>query len=345
MIVNICELPVQLTPPLVYTAVTVIVATNGAVPALTAINEAILPVPFAANPIDGALLVQLKESAPVGPVVGLLKLITAVGVPLHTTWPATGFTIGVGFIVIVNVTGVPTQPLATGVTVMVAVIGPLVALVVKNGSISPLPLAARPMPVLLFVQLKTVPATVPPTVPSKAISNVVAPVQYTLLLTGKTVGVGFTVIVKFFEGPVQLAPPLVYTGVTTIVAVTGTFVAFNAVNDPILPVPPAARPIDGLLFVQLKTVPATAPLKLTAAVAVLLHTTWLATGSMIGGGLTVIVNVIGVPTQLTAPLVYVGVTVIVATTGALVTLIATKLAILPVPLAARPMLGALLVQS
>lgn len=53
----------------------------------------------------------------------------------------------------VNETGKPAQLPITGVTVMVAVIGPLVALVVTNGMISPVPLAARPMPVLLFVQL------------------------------------------------------------------------------------------------------------------------------------------------------------------------------------------------
>lgn len=122
-------------------------------PVFTAMNEGILPVPLAASPMEGALLVQANESAPVGPVVGLVKLITAVGDPLHNTWLATGFTIGVGFTVMVNVTGKPGQAPKTGVTVIVAVIGPLVALVVTKGSISPVPLAARPMPVLLFVQL------------------------------------------------------------------------------------------------------------------------------------------------------------------------------------------------
>src|SRR5688572_13068799 len=101
-----------------------------------------------------------------------------------------------------------------------------------------------------------------------------------------------------------------------------------------------------LLLVQLYTaVPrVVGVVKLILAVALLLHTTWSATGSMIGGGLTVIVKLIGVPTQLTPPLVYVGVTVIVATTGALVKLTATKLGILPVPLAANPIDGRLLVQ-
>ena len=131
-----------------------------------------------------------------------------------------------------------------------------------------------------------------------------------------------------------------------MVAVTGALVALVAVNDKMSPVPDAANPIDGVLLVQLNTAvpPLTGVVKLMLAVGAPLHTTWFATGLTTGGGLTVIVKVIGVPTQLTAPLVYVGVTVIVATTGALVTFTAVKLAISPVPLAARPIDGALLVQ-
>ena len=58
-------------------------------------------------------------------------------------------------------------------------------------------------------------------------------------------------------------------------------------NDAILPVPLAARPIEVLLFVQLYTVPGTKPVKLTAAVGKPLHTTWLATGFTVGVGFTV----------------------------------------------------------
>ena len=162
-------------------------------------NDCILPVPLAANPIDGALLVHWNTIAPAGPVVGLVKLITAVGDPLHNTWPATGFTTGAGLTVMVKLMGEPTQPFAVGVTVMVAPSGPLVALVVTNGSISPVPLAASPMAVLLLVQLYTVPATVPPAVPLNDITTVVAPVQYALLPTGATVGIGLTVMVKLFD--------------------------------------------------------------------------------------------------------------------------------------------------
>lgn len=75
-----------------------------------------------------------------------------------------------------------------------------------------------------------------------------------------------------------------------------------------------------------------------------LHNTWLATALMVAVGLTVMVNVIGVPTQLTPALVNVGVTVMVAVTGALVILVAVNAAILPNPPAANPIEASLLVQ-
>ena len=133
--------------------VTVIVATTGALVALVAVNDKISPVPDAANPIDGVLLVQLNTAVP--PLTGVVKLMLAVGAPLHTTWLATGFTVGIGFTVIVNVIGVPGQVtplLKFGVTVIVPVNGAPVVLVDTKFRL-PVPLAARPMAVLLLVQL------------------------------------------------------------------------------------------------------------------------------------------------------------------------------------------------
>ena len=54
--------------------------------------------------------------------------------------------------------------------------------------------------------------------------------------------------------------------VIVIVAVTGNRVAFAAVNDgtELGPAPLDASPIAGLLFVQVKVVPATGPVKLVA---------------------------------------------------------------------------------
>jgi hypothetical protein len=126
-----------------------------------------------------------------------------------------------------------------------------------------------------------------------------------------------------------------------MVPVNGALVVLVAVKFR-LPVPLAARPIAVLVLVQLYTVPATGPVKVCVTVAPV-HTTWLDGGLTAGIGFTVIVNVIGVPGQVT-PLLKFGVTVIVATCGVLPVLIVVNDAILPAPAAARPMLVLLLVQ-
>ena len=60
-------------------------------------------------------------------------------------------------------------------------------------------------------------------------------------------------------------------GVTVIAAVTGVLPVFIAVNDAILPLPLAARPIDVFVLVQLKVVPLTEPVNVIAFVAAALH--------------------------------------------------------------------------
>ena len=62
-----------------------------------------------------------------------------------------------------------------------------------------------------------------------------------------TVAPGLTVIVN--EAGVPLHPLAV--GVTVMVAVTGDAPGLLAVNDAMLPVPLAARPMEGVLLVQL----------------------------------------------------------------------------------------------
>ena len=127
-------------------------------------------------------------------------------------------------------------------------------------------------------------------------------------------------------------PVGVVTGVTVIVAVTGTLVILITLNDAILPVPLAARPIDGVLFTQLNVVPATGPLNITGAVGALLHTVWLGgTGLTVGVGFTVTVAVMAAPTHPLA----VGVIVNVVVCATLVVLVSVPL-ILPEPLAAMP---------
>ena len=155
VMVKVIGVPLQVTPPLVKAGVTVMVAVTGAVVALVAVKPAILPEPFAANPMDVVLLVQLYTIVP--PVLGLLNVTVVVDVLLHTTWLATAFIVATGFTVIVKVTGVPLQvtpPLVKeGVTVMVAVTGAVVAFVAVKPAILPEPFAANPMDVVLLVQL------------------------------------------------------------------------------------------------------------------------------------------------------------------------------------------------
>ena len=77
--------------------VTVMFAIIGAVVVLVAVKEAILPVPFAANPIVTLSFVQVK----VAPVVGLVKFVVVVDAALHKTILDGTTTVGVGFTVIV----------------------------------------------------------------------------------------------------------------------------------------------------------------------------------------------------------------------------------------------------
>lgn len=88
---------------------------------------------------------------------------------------------------------------------MVAVCTTAVMLVATKLAILPVPLAARPMLVLLLVQLYTVPATNP----VKLTAAVFEPLHNTCGNTAFTVGIGFTVMVKLVDAPVQLPPLLV----------------------------------------------------------------------------------------------------------------------------------------
>lgn len=73
-------------------------------------------------------------------------------------------------------------------------------------------------------------------------------------------------MVKLTAAPVQITPPLLKVGVTVIVATTGNGVALLATKAGILPVPLTPKPIEGLLLVQLYSVPATAPVNTTGVV-------------------------------------------------------------------------------
>lgn len=165
-------------------------------------------------------------------------------------------TVGFGFTVIVYVVAVPlqdTDPLVNvGVTVIVPDIGAVPLFVAVNDGIPVafVPLAAKPIAVLLFVQLYVV---VPPVRFVLNVTPVVAEFAHKVSLDiASTCADGFTVIVNVFVGPEQLTEPFVKVGVTTIVAVTGDVPALVAVKAGIVGVlvPLAARPIDGVSFVH-----------------------------------------------------------------------------------------------
>jgi hypothetical protein len=145
VMVNVAGMPVQLAAD----GVTVIVAVIGALVKLIAVKDAILPVPLAPKPIDVFVFVQLK----VVPLTEPVNVIALVATPLHNAWLPGGATFALGFTVIVNVFAVPGQLAVEGVTVIVAVTGLLPGLVTVKAGIFPLPLAVKPIEVLLFVQL------------------------------------------------------------------------------------------------------------------------------------------------------------------------------------------------
>ena len=88
-------------------------------------------------------------------------------------------------------------------------------------------------------------------------------------------------------------------------------------------------------------VPATGFVKFTAVVVALLQSVWSVMLSTVGVGFTVMVNELVGPVQPLA----VGVTVMVEVTGAVPPLVAVKAAMLPLPLAKRPMEASSFVQA
>jgi hypothetical protein len=145
----------------------------------------------------------------------------------------------------VKVPGVPLHPPAVGVMVIVAATLALPVLIALNEAILPLPLATRPMEVVLFVQLNTVFGTAK--VEAKSIDPVAEPLQTVMDETAFTVGFGFTVIVNVIGVP---GHPFA-VGVTVMSPEIAPLVALVVVKAGIVAVfPEAAKPIAELLFVQ-----------------------------------------------------------------------------------------------
>ena len=83
----------------------------------------------------------------------LLKFNAATDTPAHSVTFATVLTVGWGLTVMTYDELVPGQPFRLGVTLMVPVIAVLPLLVLVKPSTLPAPAAARPIAVLVFVQL------------------------------------------------------------------------------------------------------------------------------------------------------------------------------------------------
>ena len=163
-----------------------IVPETGVLPALTAVKEAMFPLPLPAKPIVVLLLIQLY----VAPLTGLLKFMAGTLVLVHTAMLAGTLTVGVGLIVMLKVDGVPIQPFTVGVTVIVATTPVLPELEAVKAGILPEPLAPIPMLLLLLVHVQLPPAGVVVNA-----DNGTEPPLHTVRLDGTfTVGVGLIII-------------------------------------------------------------------------------------------------------------------------------------------------------
>src|ERR1700733_3722218 len=88
---------------------TLTVAVTGLPPVFTALKAAILPVPLAAKPMDGVLLVQLNAPVPE-------KFTAAVEAPFKTVWFDTVFTVGSAFTVPATATFLLVDPVEASTT-------------------------------------------------------------------------------------------------------------------------------------------------------------------------------------------------------------------------------------
>ena len=155
--------------------------------------------------------------------------------------------VGFGFAVILKVLVVPTQPFKVGVIVTVETCCVATFDAVK-AAILPVPVADKPVLVLLFAQENVEPDGVL----TKFVAKTVVPAQ-TVWSTGVfTEGFGLTVIIKVCGAPAVEQPFKVGVTVTVEICCVATF---DAVNAPILPVPLAVKPVLVLLFVHAKVAP------------------------------------------------------------------------------------------
>lgn len=131
------------------------VAVIGELPLFIAVNEGISPVPEAPKPIEGLLFVQAYVLVP--PEFEDPNVIAATVFPLQTSIGDGLFTFALGLTVMVKVFVAPIQlapPFVNvGVTIIVAITGEFPLFMAENEVMFPDPDAAKPIEVVLFVQL------------------------------------------------------------------------------------------------------------------------------------------------------------------------------------------------
>lgn len=180
VIIKSCGTPAQ---PFA-TGVVETVATKGASDPFSATNAGILPDPLDANPIVELLFVQLYTV-----VLRLPEKITGLVMPpAHRTWLDGIDTVGVGFTVMINVSDIPTQPAAVGVTMITASTEDTPVLIALNAPTFPIPLAARPTEVFVFDHVYVVPEVAL----VKLMTSLITPLQTTLSDTVSITGIPLT---------------------------------------------------------------------------------------------------------------------------------------------------------
>lgn len=239
-----------------------------------------LPVPEAAKPMR--VFEFVHESVAPATLLESGTLIGSVGQKLTLAIAATT---GSGLIVIVNATAGPTHRVFVAVTVIVATIA---APEIFTGAVYPAMfpelLAGRPIAILSLVHAKVSP---PPVLAEKVMPAIGAPEHTATFATAFVIGVGLIVMVNDLAFP----PVLVHefaVPVTVIVPVMFAPVVLAGAEKFRSPVPLAARPIDGLVLVQLRVAPATL-LNRGTDIASPGQAETAATAVTTGSGLTVIV--------------------------------------------------------
>ena len=161
-----------------------------------AVNELRLSIPDIPKPIEVSVFVHAKLVFATAPPM----IIFVVATPLQMVTLLGMVTFGVGSTTYIKLRVDPWQPLACGVTIIVAVSITNDVLVAANELMFPVPVSKVPILVRLLVQVKVVAATAP----VNLTVSVFAPLQRVWLTIESTFGVGKTMMVKLAGKLAQL---------------------------------------------------------------------------------------------------------------------------------------------